>query len=335
MKPLLVALAVMAISFGAAARGPDGALNVIREPNDGMPVAIKPAESFEVVLNREANLFLVRDDKTEPLSVQWIPSDSGHVLGHCATSAGVSPGLYGLEARWDGGTDRVNRAVYIAANYPANYLFVLLGEIGLDGQDTSESAGRFQKRVEAINGSPAAFVVMTGNQTAHGSPAEYQQLLSILDTCKRPTYLCAGPADGATFNSYFSRSDYAFTWGEDGFLACDTRDALPAWDLGDQAGRLQRRRLAIKAKRWSIGFSYQYSERMGIRSQLALFVDDPLDYFLVSAIMGEAEAKTGHVLWGATPLKEAPGVEEVRLRFGQVKDEEVSFPEAAAPSTSK
>jgi len=330
----VVIAAVLLVSLAASARGPDGALGAIREPNGGMPVAIQPADSFEVLLRREAQLALVRGQSTVPLKVDWTSTDSGRVRGRCKTGPDLAPGLYGLEAQWDGGTDRVGRAVYVARTYAANYLFVSIGEMGLDGQDQGEAAIRLKKTIKALNASPAAFAVLTGNQTAHGAAMEYQQLLALLASCKKPTYLCAGPADGVRFDTYFSRSDYSFTWGQDGFLACDTRDSLPAWDLDGQAGRLQRWRWAIKPQRWSIGFSYQYAERMGMRSQLALFIDDPLDYFLVSRIAGEKEQQSGHVMWGTTPLIQAPSLTAGRLRLVQVKDEEVTFAEPAAPGTS-
>jgi hypothetical protein len=102
----------------------------------------------------------------------------------------------------------------------------------------------------------------------------------------------------------FGPTVYAFDYGPDGYLVFDTKDYLTADALGPQVGDLQRLRRAIKPARWSIGVSHRYWTDMSMRSQLVLFVDDPLDGFVFGHFHRGLEQD--RVPWGTTPIIATP-----------------------------
>ena len=63
---------------------------------------------------------------------------------------------------------------------------------------------------------------------------------------------------------------------------------------------MQRLRRQIKAARWTMGFTHRYETHMGMRSQLVLFVDNPLDFLAVGHLHRELEAGEHLIPWTGT-----------------------------------
>jgi len=164
----------------------------------------------------------------------------------------------------------------------------------------------FRRLIEHVNGIKAAFVLITGDVTENGTPEQFRTFIEILDTCVLPTFVCVGNHDrqGLNYENTFGPLVYSFQYGPDGFLVFDTKDFITADNLDAQVGELQRLRRAIKPSRWSIGVTHRYEPSMSMRSQLVLFVDDPLDGLLFGHWHRESEVKS--VPWGTTPIVVTP-----------------------------
>ena len=72
------------------------------------------------------------------------------------------------------------------------------------------------------------------------------------------------------------------------------RPGLKAYRVLGAEHRLRRQ---IRPARWSIGFTHRYDVNMNMRSQLTLFVDDPLDVLITGAA---TRAEQSTVPWGLT-----------------------------------
>jgi hypothetical protein len=111
-----------------------------------------------------------------------------------------------------------------------------------------------------------------------------------------------------------------FWFGKDGFLSYDTKDYSSASELGPQDGLLEVYRRAIKPARWSVGLTHRYEPMQGIRSQLVLFVDDPLDFLLFGHWHRENTAEQRAVPWGTTPITVVPAAINGRYRLIDVTE---------------
>ncbi|MEA3364849.1 MAG: metallophosphoesterase [Candidatus Hydrogenedentes bacterium] len=307
MRRLRWILPLMLTAATASARGPDGALDIIITPNNGVPTIIGPGDAFEVTLTQRASLRLVNaDGDAITLEPEWseLPGDLQRAT--CKTSSRLASDTYALEAVTEQRTDTNVRSVYIASmvsDYPIVHITDV--HIGKANRDPTPDA-MFRRLIEHVNGIKAAFVLITGDVTENGTPEQFRTFIEILDTCKLPTFVCAGNHDGQGLNyeNTFGPLVYSFQYGPDGFLVFDTKDFIMADNLDAQVGELQRLRRAIKPSRWSIGVTHRYEPSMSMRSQLVLFVDDPLDSLFFGHWHRESEVKS--VPWGTTPVVVTP-----------------------------
>jgi hypothetical protein len=323
MRFFLIALVVALTPLTAMGRAPDGVLDVIRTPNEGMPVILKAGETFDATLTGQAPLQLRGSGDAIPLSPQWTANPNGTVSGRCTIPENVAPGEYALEAQRADGVDAVARAVYVVEEFSVDYAFVQLTDC-----DTAPGESPILRDlIAAINESEAAFAVITGGLTAHGAPEEYQEFLSILSQCQKPTFVCPGTIDGPLYDAYFSARTYTFAYGDDGYLVFDTSGDPPAPDLGTQSGLIQQSRRAIKASRWSVGITHRYDPRMGMRAQLALFVDDPLDHLFFGHWRRASREGEKKVFWATTPMTATPAASDAALRVIQMSPRRIAIQE--------
>lgn len=296
------------LAAAAHARDADGFLDVIITPNNGVPVIVAPGDTFEATLTERAALRLIGPGGTAvPLEPGWSALPGEMYRAVCPVPSALEPGTYALEALTeDGRTDTNIRAVFLAEALQ-DYAVVHLTDvhIGKPNRDPDPET-RFRRLLEHVNGINAAFVLITGDLTEHGSPEQFQRFLEVLDICELPTFVCAGNHDrqGRNYERIFGPLVYSFEYGPDGFLVFDTKDFLVADPLDTQMGDLERLRRAIKPQRWSIGATHRYEPMMSMRSQLILFVDDPLDCLIVGHWHRESEVK--RVPWGTTPIIATP-----------------------------
>ncbi|MFO7975539.1 MAG: metallophosphoesterase, partial [Candidatus Hydrogenedentota bacterium] len=307
MRRLRWILPLMVVAAVANARNADGILDIIITPNNGVPAIIAPGEAFEATLTARASLRLVdTDGDTVALEPEWSDLPGGLHRATCTISSKLAVGMYALEAVTEGHTDTNVRSVYIASmlsDYPIVHITDV--HIGKADRDPAPKA-MFERLIEHVNGIKAAFVLISGDVTENGTPEQFRTFIEILDTCVLPTFVCAGNHDrqGLNYEKTFGPLVYSFQYGPDGFLVFDTKDFITADNLGPQVSRLQRLRRAIKPSRWSIGMTHRYEPSMSMRSQLVLFIDDPLDCLIFGHWHRESEQRG--LPWGATPIVVTP-----------------------------
>ncbi|MBP8128429.1 MAG: metallophosphoesterase [Candidatus Hydrogenedentes bacterium] len=302
----------------AFAREADGALGLIHAPHNGAPAISEPGGSFEAVLEHEAGLALVGDTGPLPLEVIWSDLPGGWKRAFCAVPESAAAGTYALEARTPDGTDRHARAVFLYAHFPDYYVIAHLTDAHVGSTRHARAAEViFADLLRVVNDSDATLAVITGDLTDSGSPEQFRAFLRVLDTCRLPTFVQPGNHDreGTHYETFFGPLTYMFRFGYDGFLAFDTKDYVMADELGRQDADLQVFRRALKPCRWTVGLTHRYEQMMGLRSQLILFVDEPLDALAFGHFHRENTQEEAVAPWGKTQLIMTPAAVDGWLRF--------------------
>lgn len=300
----LAILCAACLCGAAAAREADGTLGLIQAPHNGQPVIVAPGGGFEVFLREPAELRIVGPE-THPLAPAWTPVPGG-VLGRCAAPGGAAPGAYALEAP---GRDSNARAVFVRDSFPEVYAVAHVTDTHVGSDRHPRASTDIAREVfAAVNAGDAAFAVVTGDVTENGTPDQFRAFLDVLDSCALPTFVQAGNHDRAAthYAAYFGPGIYRFTFGPDGYLAFDTKDYLVADGLTAQDGLLERHRRALKPVRWCVGLTHRFERNMGMRAQLVLFVDNPLDYLVFGHWHREAREDEQVVPWGRTRMIATP-----------------------------
>jgi hypothetical protein len=315
----------------AHARQADGTLGLIQTPNNGIPALVLQGGNFEAVCGAEASLTLRRGESTLPLEVTWTPFGETRFRGEARVPQDAAPGEYVLEAVAGEQRDTMPRAVYVYETMPDYYVIAHVS-------DTHVGSGRHPRSSEeivaevfnAVNESEAHIALITGDLTDGGTPEQFQAYLRLMDTLKIPSFVCPGNHDRLDLNyeNFFGPVAYTFRFGPDGYLSFDSKDYIVADSIGNHDEELQVLRREIKDSRWSIGFSHRYEASMGMRSQLTLFVDDPLHYLLFGHWHRENTAEQQHVPWGTTRMTVVPAAINGVLRFIDVTENRLLIREA-------
>jgi predicted phosphodiesterase len=306
-------LGLLLFTAHASARQPDGTLGLIQTPNNGIPAIIAPGKSFPVFLKEAADLVL-EGPATLPLTITW-ESARGGVTGLAQIPEDAPEGTYALAAP---GRDRNVRAVYVRKSFPEVYTVAHI-------TDTHVGSGRHPRTSEEIvaevfaaaNASEAVFALVTGDLTDQGTPEQFNAYLALMDTCTLPTFVTPGNHDrnGLNYEQFFGPVTTMFLFGPDGYLLFDTKDFIVADELSVQDGYLNQYRRAIKPARWSIGATHRYESSMGMRAQLTLFVDDPLDVLIFGHWHRENKEDEQVTPWGRTPMIVTPAAIDGRMRL--------------------
>ena len=301
------------VCAAAMARDPDGHLALLKTPNEGMPVITIPGGVFEVTAQQQAELRLIGSDPNSsipPLSVEWATSGKTLAVARCTVPPAIAPGTYALEATVDGKPDRNVRSVYVRASFPDAYGFAHLTDLHVGRSGGAGQTGSVLLKTALANivtdaqkakslsqtapdtgtpgGKPApvipevAFVALTGDLTQDGTPEQFREMLDALNTSVLPTFVCPGNHDRTNdeYGRVFGPLNYAFRFGQDGYLVFDTKDFLIADDAGPEAATVALQRRKLRDCRWTIGLTHRYDAAMGMRLQLAIFVDDPIDWLI-------------------------------------------------------
>lgn len=322
---LLIAAAALA-SFAAAARQADGTLGLIRTPNNGIPAMVAPGGRFDVVLRQRADLSLVGDQNGPALEIQWSDLAGGMVRARCTVPSDAAPGAYAVVATVDGATDRNDRAVYIRNGFPDYYVVAHLTDTHVgSGRHPRPAGDIFRDAIKAANESEAAFVVISGDLTDGGLIEQFRDFMAIMDECKLPTVVCPGnhDRDGLVYEQVFGPVTYGFLFGKDGYLVFDTKDFVMADDLDAQNANLEVLRQQIKPCRWSIGVTHRYEAAQSMRSQLILFVDNPLDHLMFGHQHRARENDPKQAPWNTTPMTMTPATVDGFMRLYDISDKEV------------
>lgn len=313
---------ILAILLAAAvslqplyAREPDGSLGLIQTPNDGMPTIVTPGGTFDATLKAQADsIRLVNESGAIELNVDWTPAP-GSMRARCTVPENTPTGPYAIQA---GTSDRTPRSVFVRQELPEYYVMAHLTDVHIgDNRDGVPAADIFGKLIAAVNASPAAFVLITGDLTHNGEPEQFQQLLDRLNACTIPTFLCPGNHDRTALNyeRFFGPLTYMFRFGQDGYIVFDTKDFLVADSLAGQNPDLEIYRRATKPCRWTIGATHRFEPDMDIRAQLILFVDDPLDHLLFGHWHQPNTDAQKTVPWGTTPITVTPAAIDGQIRY--------------------
>ena len=308
----MVAVCMAVWVSAAVAREPDGKLGLIRTPNNGMPVLVAPGGEFDAVLAAKASLALV-GEATIALQAEWSPLPGNLVKAHCSVPASAAPSGYALQAVAGDRVDRNSRAVFVRESFPDAYTFAQLTDthVGSDrgGRPAVETFKEVLKAISNVvqltnHEAPPAFAIITGDLTENGEPAQFQQFLEVLDMSATPTFVCPGNHDrtGRNYENVFGPVTYVRWFGLDGFLFFDTKDFLIADELGAQDADLYVFRRLIRSARWSIGVTHRCEADMGMRSQLELFVDDPLDLVVFGHWHRDNKEEERGTPWGTTAV---------------------------------
>lgn len=299
---------LLACTLPTAARDVDGTLHLIQTPNNGVPQIIVPGESMKAVLTHEAALSLVHEEEAWPLDCDWSALPGDMLCASCRTPDTLAPGCYALAAETDTVRDRNERAVYVVESFPEHYFIAHVTDthIGTTRHPRTDTE-IIGEVVDSVNESEAAFVLITGDLTENGAPEQFRLFLELLDRFVMPVFVVPGNHDRQNrhYESFFGPLTYAFQFGSDGYLGFDTKDYFIADELGPQDGALHRLRRLLRPSRWSVGFTHRYDVTMGMRAQLILFVDDPLDYLIYGHYHREAGEQDG-IPWGKTSIIMTP-----------------------------
>jgi len=338
MRRGLLAVAFLAAT-AAVGRQPDGTLGLVRVPNNGVPAIVTPGGVFDATLTARASAIRLVSENGEArpaLTVTWREMPGGLFLAHCTVAGHAPPGTYALEADAGGNTDRNVRSVYVRKSFPEYYLIAHLTDTHVGSErHPRPAADIFRDAVEVANESAAAFALVTGDLTEGGEAGQFRTFIEILDTCTLPTFVCSGNHDRKAHNyeKAFGPDTYMFRFGEDGYIAFDTKDFVVADSIGPQDADLEVFRRAVKGARWAIGFSHRYEPDMGIRCQLVLFVDNPLDHFIFGHYHRAGIDVEVPFPWGQTPITVTPATVDGYMRVIDVSAKGVGPrpPERVAP----
>ena len=285
----------------AFARNEDGTLDLLAWPHCGAPALVVPGGGFDVRLSEEARLTLVAGEARHVLETEWRAKESGRYLGRCNVPEGLRPGAYGLEVTTSVTKDINPGVVHVLDAFPDAYVIAQVGDLMLREGDKAAS-DRARAILREARDLGAVFAIVTGKLVADGAPGSYAQAVEVLSRAPLPVYVCPEGASSPTAIPYWGHGGYTFRFGRDGYLAFDASGSPPAADEEPQISWIHRARRSIRDARWSVGFAQRYSHAMGMRAQLVLFVDDPLDALLSST----APTHEGHPLpmapWGRTAL---------------------------------
>ncbi|NIA13830.1 MAG: hypothetical protein GWP08_07090 [Nitrospiraceae bacterium] len=325
-RRLLVAL--LALSTVAAARGPDGALDILHTPNNGLPVIVLPGTSFDAVARAGGALHLVNEQSGAkiPLDAQWVDVPGPVKHAQCTVPGDTPPGAYALEVADGDRVDRNRRAVYVRESFPDHYAIAHLTDTHIgSARHPRPAADIFRDAIQAVNNSSAAFCVITGDLTDDGKPEQFKRFLDILDTCAIPTFVCPGNHDRLALNyeNTFGLNTYLFWFGSDAYLSFDTKDFNVATELGRQDADLHVFRRAAKPARWTIGLTHRYEPDMGMRSQLTLFVDNPLDHLIYGHTHRANREDETTVPWGTTQITVTPAAVDGQMRWIDISPLEI------------
>ena len=299
----------LAAAWGAAARGPDGALDMIQAPHEVWPAVVRPGDAFDAELTAPpAALRLERNGTAVALEPQPATGFPGRY--RCVVPEGLPAGVYALEAEGAAQSGRVERAVHVVEAFPDAYA---VAHIAAPAQATPEA---LHAAAQAVNVSGAPLVLVTGDLTEDGRPEQFRAFLAAIEAVEAPVYAVPGPADvrHGHDRAYLGTGMRAFRFGPDGFMGIPSGHPQLVDPIGPDMGALYQDRRTIRAARWSVGLAARILPRLHMRAQLILFADDPLDW-LVASDYGELLGEGGPALPWASVEAVAPPEGAALLQF--------------------
>ncbi len=316
---------LLVVPHVAHARDASSLLDVIITPNDGMPALALPGGTINVVATTKAELSLSGTGGSILLESEWSDLPGGRAKAHCVLPEDIAPGAYALNAKDSDHVDTNLRSVFVFEAFPDRYTIAHVTDTHIGSNRNGRTSDDILRDViAAVNDSGAAFALITGDLTDQGEAEQFARFIENLNTCTLPTFVCAGNHDrnGLNYENAFGPDAYMFSFGKDGYIGFDTKDFYVADDLRAQPADLQVFRRTLKPARWCIGFSHRYEADMGMRTQIVLFIDNPLDWFIFGHWHRANSAEEKSVPWagpnGATPITVTPAAINGAMRLFEI-----------------
>lgn len=275
-----------------------GTAETIEWPRPGRPAVLTPDTVLEVGAREEGALSLERNGQRTPLKANWSREPGALLKARASLPPGIAPGAYTLHLDSPGGPGMRKGAVHVLAESPEEYTLAVVQGVrpveGGNGQSTFPA-----DLVARIAEAQVQVVLMLGPLTQTGSEEDYQALESLIEAVAAPVYLCPNRSDlrGEDFARRFGNPIHGVQFGRDSFLFLGA--GLPAADprAAEFLGEAHRLRRAFRASRWSIGVAGEFGLDWDLHTQMALFVDDPLNALVAGNI---APGLGATVPWGKT-----------------------------------
>lgn len=319
-RSALCIVAVIGFTLPVFARDGDGALDLLLTPNNGQPTILRAGDTFTVRTRGLAELQLESAEQQIPLVTEWTQVPGEQFQGVCTIPSSVAPTTYALVATSGGRSDHVERAVYVVDVFPKSYAFAHLADPRIGSTRHWASSSEILESLIATSVKDgAAFILLTGDLTESGTAEQFRTLLDVLDTCPVPTLLSPGTRDQRAdqYEIFFGAPAYTRSFGRDAYLSVDTSQLSPIANPHAGYAKLQRLRREIKPARWALGFTHRYTDMMDLRTQLILFVDNPLDGLLTgdNALKDESQSNWS---WKTTPVVRTPSALDGAYRIVDV-----------------
>jgi len=288
----IVATACLCVAIAPAAEV------AIDWPRPGYPAVVVPGGILEVGASAEGTLSLEGAASSGPLEATWSPGTGTTRIGRAVVPEGTVPGRYAVQLAGAAATAQRAGSVHVLEAFPEDYAIAIVR--GVSSDDATGTLPVFPADLNArLSAESAHLAIFLGALTREGSVEEYQALEALLLASDVPVYLCPDPTEArqSAFRNHFGDRIHGVTFGRDGYLllGAGLMDSDPQTHA--RLGEAHRLRRALRASRWSVGVAGAYGLDWDLRAQVALFVDDPLNYL----IAGSAPVELGAALpWGKT-----------------------------------
>jgi hypothetical protein len=309
----------------ADARSEEGALSLIRNPNNGQPAIVVCGDQFTIRAHGEPDVFVETGGRLIELTAQWRKRPGGHAEATVQIPPDFAPGLYSIVGILDEVEDTQQRALLILDSAPSQYTIAHIPSPGIASAQEASLAGAFEIQ------SPL-FAIVTGDLTANGTADEYRTLLDWLNTSSIPTIVAPGQRDfdEGLYGEYFDSAPHMTQCGRDALLTIGEIAPQLDEDLSGESAAYQLLRRAMKPARWSIGISGYAHAALNPRMQIVLFVDTPL-HVLVAGRADNVTEELSSVTWGSfqgatrilTPAADAPvGIQWIHVTPTGIADDQ-------------
>lgn len=265
-------------------------------PRVGYPAVHVPGGLLEVGTDAEGSLALERAGQLTPLDTQWSAAPAGMHIGRVVLPPAISPGRYTLQLTGPSGTTSRPGAVQVLEKVPDDYaVAVVRSAVSSEG---AVSAGDLNA---ALSGASVNLAVLVGPLAPQGTAQEMEKLEAQILALDMPVFLCPRSSDlkAPAFVEHFGDGFHGVTYGNDGYLFLGAGLFAQDPQTHGRLGEAHRLRRALRASRWSVGVAGDYGLGWDLRSQMALFVDDPLNALITATAPPEVGAT---VPWGKTTL---------------------------------
>jgi hypothetical protein len=265
-------------------------------PRLGYPSVNVPGGLLEVGTDTEGSLVLEQAGQLTPLDAQWSAVPAGMHFGRAVLPATISPGRYTLQLTGPNGTTSRPGAVHILEKVPEDYAIAVVRSVA--SPEGAIPAGDLNA---ALSGASVNLAVLVGPFATQGAAQEMESLEAQLLALDMPVFLCPRSSDlrVPVFIEHFGNAFHGVTFGRDGYLFLGAGLFAQDPQTHGRLGEAHRLRRALRASRWSVGVAGDYGLGWDLRSQMALFVDDPLNALITATAPPEVGAT---VPWGKTAL---------------------------------